>query len=191
MNPNEVFMSNIICSVPFCKNPKHPRVSKCYIHMWENRKFPAFKEVLPFWAVRNCQVHGYLISSKCYIKSTHKNKHSYQCIKCANIKARKKYIPKKRYDKHLKNYDSTRNRHLIKTYGITTEDYERLLSKQNGCCAICLSTNKGRKDKYFNVDHCHNSGKVRGLLCWKCNTAIGLLGDTEESLQKVLCYLSH
>ena len=78
-------------------------------------------------------------------------------------------------------------------YGITKEDYNYLFTKQKGCCAICGTDNpssKSKKHKYFSVDHCHQTGKVRGLLCATCNSAIGLLGDCPATISKASLYLS-
>jgi hypothetical protein len=86
---------------------------------------------------------------------------------------------------------------LRKKFGIGEEDYERMLKEQNGCCAICKSpTPKGRKRgsggevKNFYVDHCHETGKVRGLLCNHCNRGLGLLGDDLDNLKLAVEYLS-
>jgi hypothetical protein len=79
----------------------------------------------------------------------------------------------------------------LKQYGITTLDYERILFEQDESCAICGRKDFGsRRVKYFFVDHDHQTGRVRGLLCSKCNQAIGLFGDSVENLQKAMNYLS-
>ena len=78
-------------------------------------------------------------------------------------------------------------------YGITKQDYENLFTKQKGCCAICNTDNpsaKSKKHKYFSVDHCHQTGKIRGLLCATCNSASGLLGDCPLIIAKASSYLS-
>ena len=83
------------------------------------------------------------------------------------------------------------NSRLVKRYGISSKDYQELLEKQDYCCAICGNTpeeGRGNTSK-LNVDHCHETGKIRGLLCHKCNTGLGLLGDTKEGLLKALNYL--
>ena len=77
-------------------------------------------------------------------------------------------------------------------YGITVEDYESLLKEQDYSCAICKTKNPSSKRKgsnKFHVDHCHSTGKVRGLLCNSCNTAIGYLNDDETNLVSALRYL--
>jgi Recombination endonuclease VII len=65
------------------------------------------------------------------------------------------------------------------------EDYRRMLSKQNGACAIC----KQVFQETLAVDHCHTTGKVRGLLCRKCNTGLGNYGDDPGRLREAAAYL--
>jgi hypothetical protein len=78
----------------------------------------------------------------------------------------------------------------LKTYGLMPEDYESLLELQGGRCGICGTTETGREgQKYFDIDHCHSTGKVRGLLCSRCNRGIGLLGDNPETLREAARYL--
>ena len=82
---------------------------------------------------------------------------------------------------------------IQRTYGITAEDYYNMLADQDGKCSICESeeVNNSRisSGKLF-IDHCHDTGKVRGLLCSKCNHAIGLLNDDVDLLQKAIVYLN-
>lgn len=83
-------------------------------------------------------------------------------------------------------------RDLFRRYGITFENYSDLLEKQDHKCAICKATESGNSRTNGNlfVDHCHTTGKVRGLLCSKCNHAIGLLNDDVDLLQKSILYLT-
>lgn len=89
----------------------------------------------------------------------------------------------------------TRHAHnLMTVYGITPEQYGAMLAEQGGVCAICQQdepNEHGRTGTRFrlSVDHCHTSGRVRGLLCQKCNRAIGLLGDNIDLLRKAIDYL--
>jgi hypothetical protein len=82
---------------------------------------------------------------------------------------------------------------IIRTYGITAEDYYNMLANQDNKCALCGSeeVNNSRitSGKLF-IDHCHDTGKVRGLLCSKCNHAIGLLNDDIDLLRKAITYLN-
>lgn len=73
-------------------------------------------------------------------------------------------------------------------YGISPEEYEKLLSKQEGVCAICKVTSEEYK-KNFHVDHCHKTGKIRGLLCQKCNLGLGQFKDSPEFLLSAVEYL--
>lgn len=75
---------------------------------------------------------------------------------------------------------------LRRNYGLTLEDFNALLNKQNCACAICKV---GLTFNTANVDHCHSTGKVRGILCRKCNTALGQLGDNEAGLMLAVQYL--
>jgi len=77
-------------------------------------------------------------------------------------------------------------------YGLTSEDFERLREKQNFRCAICgvIPTKvSNRLHDGFHIDHCHVSGRVRGLLCGNCNTGIGMLKDSEKNLLAAIEYL--
>jgi hypothetical protein len=79
-----------------------------------------------------------------------------------------------------------RHEHYRRKYGITTPDYEALLSKQSGVCAIC-SKPPGRIR--LAVDHCHQTKKVRGLLCLRCNTTVGILEKRADVLPLAAAYL--
>ena len=83
---------------------------------------------------------------------------------------------------------SQRNATLRKKYGIGVEEYDALLEKQGGVCAIC-GVNENYSSWYFAVDHDHLTGEVRGLLCNKCNSAIGQLKDDPALIRKALAYL--
>lgn len=78
-----------------------------------------------------------------------------------------------------------RNDQLKRLYGITLDEYNKMLAHQGGCCAICMETASSR----LHVDHCHSTGKVRGLLCSKCNTGLGAYRDNTELLKAAVDYL--
>jgi hypothetical protein len=92
------------------------------------------------------------------------------------------------------NPEADKRKYLMRKFNITLEEYKDLLNKQNGVCAIC-----GEKESVLRraksgqemlaIDHCHVTGKIRGLLCFKCNTGIGALGDSVEGLERALSYL--
>jgi hypothetical protein len=78
---------------------------------------------------------------------------------------------------------------LRQNYGMSLEEYDALYQKQKGCCAICLLPEDKAPKKRLFVDHCHQSGKIRGLLCGKCNTGLGMLGDNIGLIQIAMLYL--
>jgi len=78
---------------------------------------------------------------------------------------------------------------LMQNYNITEEQYDEMLKAQNGCCAICGTDKPTGKWKVFAVDHNHETGEVRELLCNECNRGIGLLKDSPERLTKAAEYL--
>lgn len=72
-------------------------------------------------------------------------------------------------------------------YGLSPEQYDALLAEQGGVCAICGGVNKGSRS--LAVDHDHETGTVRGLLCIPCNSAVGLLKEDPDLLQNARIYL--
>lgn len=105
------------------------------------------------------------------------------CLECYTKHRRESKSGEKPYDK--------RTCHLDRVYGISKEDYDRMLKEQNNRCAICLSDDpkSPKRVNHWYIDHCHNTGKVRGLLCNACNRAIGNLGDDISNLQRAIEYL--
>jgi len=83
-----------------------------------------------------------------------------------------------------------------RAYGITLDQYEEMLLKQNGCCAICKNKEsrvnpKSKKVQPLSVDHCHQTGKVRGLLCSQCNLILGKFNDNILLFQACIDYLQN
>ena len=88
-----------------------------------------------------------------------------------------------------KRRERRRRRNLWK-YGLTEDQYDALLGRQGGGCAICGATEPGRKgDRNFCVDHDHRTGAMRGLLCHRCNQAIGHLKDSPDFCRQAAKYL--
>lgn len=93
-------------------------------------------------------------------------------------------------EKHPEKYfEMARRSRLKRLYGISLEDYDRLLTKQSGRCALCDKTPDKERNGYLSVDHCHETGSVRGLLCEQHNLALGKMGDTEAAIVKLLAYI--
>jgi Recombination endonuclease VII len=92
------------------------------------------------------------------------------------------------------NKDKLKCKDLQKNYGISLEEYNGMLMSQKGVCRICGNPEKDKHNSSENkrklaVDHCHRSGKVRGLLCGACNKGLGYFKDNPESLQAAIKYL--
>ena len=122
---------------------------------------------------------------------------SYRCKPC-DSEARKLWT----HRNPERQLTSQRNRKLKHDYGINLEIYQQMLDKQNRVCAICFASenNAGRESTrlngfvvtpLFSVDHCHATGKIRGLLCNQCNRAIGMLGDDPVRVERALSYLKY
>ena len=104
------------------------------------------------------------------------------CVKAFNLKNGHKY--RKKYsdftpDEVERRQVNLRDARLKKTYNLTSEEFNLLMIEQESKCAICGSTSTNvKKAKHLFVDHSHATGKVRGLLCIKCNTKLGVLDDS-------------
>lgn len=106
--------------------------------------------------------------------STSDDGHAKICKKCHRIR-QKNYR-----EKNPDNYKSSKLKHK---YGITLEDLNNMKEEQNHSCKICT------KEGEMVVDHCHDSGEVRGLLCSGCNKALGFFVDSPINLHNAIIYL--
>lgn len=99
-------------------------------------------------------------------------------------------IRKKKREYHKNNPHIKRRSYLKLEYGISMGDYEELLKKQGYKCKICKSnTPRCTQHKHLYVDHDHSTGKIRGLLCNRCNMGIGHLEDNVEFFKEAIKYL--
>jgi len=114
----------------------------------------------------------------------------YRCSECRTayrLKSReKRKVYARKYDAEHRTENT--NRHLKRTFGITLADYDEMLEAQGGCCAICGTTPWENKQR-LGVDHDHETGRIRGLLCKSCNRAIGFLQDSPELCRLAMLYL--
>lgn len=129
------------------------------------------------------------------------------CTKCLKAKPETEFhwiVRGKRLHSHCKqcqaktgrdqyNFKTKRYINRQKRYGLTDGQYQEMASKQNHCCAIC-----GRPESFVGqdgqlrtlcVDHDHNTGKIRGLLCSRCNLCIGHAKDSIDVLTRAIVYL--
>lgn len=84
-----------------------------------------------------------------------------------------------------------RNITLKRSYGIDLNEFDRMNRIQNGLCCICQRPERSPKTNNLSVDHCHKTGKIRGLLCMSCNMALGLFEDEPSRLSNAIKYLSN
>lgn len=85
------------------------------------------------------------------------------------------------------NKDRINARNQDRRFGLAPGEYDSMMERQGGLCAICKEP--CRSGRRLAVDHCHTTGKVRGLLCASCNRGIGYLADSPERLRSALTYL--
>lgn len=98
-----------------------------------------------------------------------------------------KFIPGTLVDTFTDPKDTLQESYLRSKYGIGVVDYRRMLAAQGGKCAICEKAPK--KGRRLAVDHCHRTGKVRGLLCGSCNYSLGVWKDNPRRFSRAATYL--
>jgi hypothetical protein len=138
------------------------------------------------------------------------NNTSKRCIRRGEIKQGSEFFFKEDTRDHLSSYckkchssykkenynaNVTKGYHLKRVYKITLEGYQDLFKIQGGVCAICrnpetIADTKNGLIRDLAVDHDHKTGRVRGLLCRRCNQAMGLLNEDRDLLQQMIDYLS-
>ena len=105
---------------------------------------------------------------------------NYCCRECSNAKLRQRYAEHSEHE---------RNRQLKKNFGLTPEQFDSMVETQGGRCAICGTDEPGGKKTRFSIDHDHETGKVRGLLCNNCNVGIGRLKEDPFIFESAMVYL--
>lgn len=158
------------CSFPECSN-KQKRYNRCEHHLLE-------KKVLSQTYQKRCLMCGVVKSYAQYYLN--RGRPMPRCIPCNNMWAG---THRKLRTGSRKNYD------LQRKYSISFEDYNDILLKQGGVCAVCLlperdCTNDRSSTKSLAVHHNHTTGEVLALCCGKCNRAMGMLGDDPQLLRR-------
>jgi hypothetical protein len=110
------------------------------------------------------------------------------CKDCRNEARRGARQAENNYDPKTWKQSQKRDYQLRSNYGITLEEYNRNWSEQEGCCYVC-GVHETVYKKSLAVDHNHETGQVRSLLCGKCNTALGQVDESIERLQALIDYL--
>lgn len=141
------------------------------------------------------KTENYFPRSKARVTNKNPRGFSSHCKKCTNTEVSawgKKHPAKTRIwaaQWDLKHWPMTRReldrrRELVKKYGITFQEWDRIKQAQEGKCAIC-----GRRPDKLVTDHCHTTKIVRGLLCDTCNRCLGLIKESKETLLKMVDYI--
>jgi hypothetical protein len=148
--------------------------------------------------------------SQFYERVKNSGRYKSSCKSCDSIEFKKKYrakpfssLTKEQKALHIehtkkwraenpdKRHKQERSRHLLQTYGIVQKEYDDMLYSQQGCCKLC-----GKKliresvKRYFSVDHNHSTGIVRGILCYNCNSGLGLFKDNPHLLERAKEYVN-
>lgn len=96
-------------------------------------------------------------------------------------------LTKAEREKQKERKDRNHDRYVVKTYGLDPGEYEKILAEQGGGCAICGKRPRARK---LAVDHDHYDGRVRGLICFFCNTALGVWEFDLDTARRAIEYLA-
>ncbi len=189
----------------YFKSPRNaggyaPRCKTCYMaqqaaYRMRPPKDPAPEGMKRCWACKETKPEAEFSAHKGFHDGLNRT-----CRACnrANAAAYHKANRERIQDRHLKNYHADPLRYadygLKKNYGIELGTYDTMLAAQEGKCAICGTDDPGsrtrRRTRRFAVDHCHDTGAIRGLLCSNCNRGIGYLKHSEENLLAAAKYLS-
>lgn len=115
----------------------------------------------------------------------------HRCKSCQAARDRRKYgitrdkqiADARRWN--VQNPERYRDIQLRRSYGISLTEYNEMLGRQRGVCAVCRRAD----ERALSVDHCHSTGQVRGLLCGACNRALGILEDDAARVEALAAYL--
>lgn len=131
-------------------------------------------------------------------KGSHHSEETKKLFKTSNKESIKKASEARYKDykhKHPRKVDNPflylKSRNLLRDFNMSLLEYNELFERQDGCCAVCgIHQSKIKNMKSLCVDHNHDTGKIRGLLCDCCNRGIGLFNDDIELLDRVKVYLA-
>jgi hypothetical protein len=170
----------------FARNNRRPdgRGSYCKPCAREKYQQPAVERKRsveqPVEGEQKCRECGEVKPYNEYHWESDKGRYRYRCRSCV-------YAQSKAYWR-AEGSERQRARQLQKKYGITVAEFDAMLAAQRGGCAIC-SAAVNPNARSLAVDHCHKTGKVRGILCGRCNLAIGQFDDDPDLLRRAVMYL--
>jgi len=188
--------SDEICIIPGCDRPRDKKQNRriCQLHRSRKSKYKTYEippKDLPEGIIKICKTHGPLNIDE--IKYRYKDKLWVSC----------KYCLKRCEDSFVAVHGHKKRNEYKKDIFVWNgkiklpkKSYEEMLQKQNNVCAICnnpesMKSNNKDGPKKLAVDHCHNTGMIRGLLCHKCNVSLGSMNDSIERLEAAISYLKN
>jgi hypothetical protein len=187
-------MKNNICIIDGCDRLRDKKQNRriCQMHRVRYSRHKSYDlqsaPKLPNGILKICKKHGDLSSLQVYKRTPKKDWLS--CRLCAKARNDRFNANNPVRIIHKNYYYLTKYRTKI-----SKNDYYEMLKLQNNLCAICknpekISTSpKNDNPKRLAIDHCHKTGKIRGLLCHKCNVSIGAMHESIEILQSAIAYL--
>lgn len=195
--------NSIKCRLDNCDKIRENGQTLCTLHRSRWRKYKSFdlpeKPKLSGNIVKICKTHGHLTINQVYKDGIK----FYRCKIC-KVNTNRAYLERnpdliaykrKIYEANRPKYDSKESvngfkQRLRRMFHLSIEDYELMLKQQNNVCKICKQPEMAFNRIKLTVDHCHKTGKIRGLLCGRCNTMIGMAKDSLSILKAAIEYLS-
>jgi hypothetical protein len=188
-----------ICKVDDCK--KHvnssTRSTLCGTHFYNFYTYHSYdkpEKKFKTGIVKICKKHGELKENQTIYIKNHLKKYYFKCKKCHLLTTKK--TSQKTTEKRKKGHFNKiwYSYYLKYKFNITMKQYEDMLKEQQGKCKICNKEETMKKRNYdckkmLSIDHCHITGKIRGLLCHRCNVALGSFKDSIEILESAIHYL--
>lgn len=170
----------IQCGREFKRSPSHVKTTNNYCTIKCHHKYQHEHLKSPLgssheWIIRSCNNCGEYFKTQ--VKTINRGGGKY-CSKKCNPSYAPQELPSNKYRRY----------NLRNNYGITVEEFDRMVEDHNGVCAICGEP-PGGKHKILNIDHNHSNGEIRGLLCTNCNRALGWFRDDPIVLGKALDYV--
>lgn len=188
------------CKISICeKLITQKRTALCTMHKSRWEKYKSFelpyKEPIPVGYLMNCKIHGLLTEREVAVVSRKSRIDSKEILSSKSCRYCKAICQKKLKASKPLNYKITsRKSNLKRKFDMSIDDFIKMKESQKYVCAICKNPETALDGKTkilreFCIDHCHETGVIRGLLCNRCNHGIGKLRDSIEILESAIEYL--